>query len=633
MKNKLQRLIICIIVTITTLNLFTTLVPSHLTIVNAAEPTVVNEIEIQDDDNWNSKHLVSVDGFVGLISTVFQFPFLLIGKGLHLILTEIAQLGGSEIDGFLTPDDIFFNRVGITDIDFFNFAGEESVVQTIRKNIATWYYILRVLSMAILLAVLIYIGIRMAISTVASEKAQYKRMLYDWLVSFALLFLLNYIIMFTIQVNNAFISMLSGPARVTIGNGVVDQLSDMVVFGGGTKSWSAFIVYWMILGMSLGFLLIYIRRMLTIGFLIIISPLITITYSIDKVGDGKSQALNAWLKEFMINVLIQPFHCIIYLVFVSTVLNTLGTKASIAKMVLAVICMRFVGTAEKIVKDIFGLHDKSGMGEAIQAWATVTAIGNAAGKLGGKAASTVVNKTKFGQNIVNSPQGQAVKSAVNNFKNSKAGGIITGIAAQGFPVTGGVAAAGFEMGMNTKANAGQVGVVAYSALDSILNGPYRGEGSPQNLRLSQDQLQKCAELIAKNNTFNFQNYQTNQTDKDNMRLYAQSLIGADMNHLQQDITRALSALTAANPTDYNTTTAAGMQHLKDLQDMATDPTLDFNDPSTNPLGHAWTNEEKQVVTAIHIRNFARDVNGLYSQRQAAGSNNPAQDVDDFINSL
>lgn len=632
MKNKLQRLLICIIVTITTLNLLVTLVPSSSTIVNAEEATVVNEVEIQDDDNWNSKHFVSVDGFVGLISTVFQFPFLLIGKGLHLILTEIAKLGGSEINGFLTPDDIFFNRVGITDIDFFNFAGEESVVQTIRKNIATWYYILRVLSMAILLAVLIYIGIRMAISTVASEKAQYKRMLYDWLVSFALLFLLNYIIMFTIQVNNAFISMLSGPARVTIGEGVVNQLSDMVIFGGGTKSWSAFIVYWMILGMSLGFLLIYIRRMLTIGFLIIISPLITITYSIDRVGDGKSQALNAWIKEFMVNVLIQPFHCIIYLVFVSTVLNTLGTKASIAKMVLAIICMKFVGTAEKIVKEIFGLNDKSGMGEAIQAWATVKALGNVATKIGGKAGSAIA-KTRFGQNIVNSQQGQTVRSAINNFKSSKAGGMITGFASQVYPITAGVAAASFEAGMNTKAHAGQVGVAAYSAADAIINGPYRGDGSPQNLRLSQEQLSKCAELIAKNNTFHFQNYKTNQADKDIMRSYARSLIGADMNHLEHDITSALSALTAAYPGDYNTTTAAGMQHLKDLQQMALDPNLDFNDPSTNPLGHAWRNEEKQVVTAIHIRNFARDVNGLYSQRQAAGSNNPAQDVDTFINSL
>jgi len=61
--------------------------------------------------------------------------------------------------------------------------------------------------------------------------------------------------------------------------------------------------------------------MMTIAFLIIIAPLVTVTYSIDKIGDGKSQALNAWLKEFSYTVLIQPFHCITYLA-----LGSIGTQ-------------------------------------------------------------------------------------------------------------------------------------------------------------------------------------------------------------------------------------------------------------------------------------------------------------------
>ena len=58
------------------------------------------------------------------------------------------------------------------------------------------------------------------------------------------------------------------------------------------------------------------KRFLMVGFLIVISPLITITYSIDKAGDGKAQAFSTWLKEFMVNILIQPLHALIYLVFV-----------------------------------------------------------------------------------------------------------------------------------------------------------------------------------------------------------------------------------------------------------------------------------------------------------------------------
>ena len=41
----------------------------------------------------------------------------------------------------------------------------------------------------------------------------------------------------------------------------------------------------------------------------------TVTYSIDKAGDGKAQAFGNWLSEFVMNVLVQPLHAIIYLVF------------------------------------------------------------------------------------------------------------------------------------------------------------------------------------------------------------------------------------------------------------------------------------------------------------------------------
>ena len=104
-------------------------------------------------------------------------------------------------------------------------------------------------------------------------------------------------------------------------------------------------------------------------------------------------------------------------------------------------------------------------------------------------------------------------------------------------------------------------------------------------------------------------------------------------YLDNNIQDALKDLSNSNPTQYNTTSAAGLQHLKDIQDMALDPSLDFNDPRTNPLGHAWTNQEKKVVTAIQTKNLAQSVNSLYENRKAAGSSNPAQDVDDYINKM
>lgn len=655
MKRRFKKLASCIIVLITLINLFTSLFATPTTVVlatdNTSSSTVVNEIdeeELESDGVLTSALSVvgtGVDGLVGILSKIPQISFLLSGMALQGLIGQIAKIGGDKIEGFLTPDDILFNRVGITEIDFFNFSGETSVVNTIRTNIATWYYILRILAIIILLAVLIYIGIRMAISTVASEQAQYKRMLTDWIVSFVILFLLNYIIIFTIEANNALVGMLAGPARTTIGSGIVNKLIIMSATSiRATNSWSAFIVYMALIGMTTAFLVTYIKRMLTIGFLIIISPLITITYAVDKVKDAKAQALNTWLKEFMFNVLIQPFHCIIYLVFISTVMDTLGTKASLAKMILAIICMKFMWTAEGIVKKIFGFKEASSLADTVAAGFTVKAIGDVAkraGQIAGSAAGAVA-KTDFGKNVAskvgNTKPVQAIKnsrvaSTAKAASESKVGKTVRRVVKESVPIAAGVSGAAYEMGLNTKANAMQVGLQAYDTARGIMYGGRGGPGSQEEMKLNQKDLKKFSDLISKNNNFNFNNYATNQTAKNQLRTYAQSLIGTNMKHLDDNIQDALRDLSRTDPTQYNTTTAAGLQHLKVLQDMALDPNLDFNDPRTNPLGRAWTNEEKQVVTAIQTKNLASSVNALYENRKNAGRKNPAKDVDDFINSI
>jgi hypothetical protein len=105
--------------------------------------------------------------------------------------------------------------------------------------------------------------------------------------------------------------------------------------------------------------------MIKIAFLIIISPLISITYSIDKIGDGKSQALDTWLKEFVYTVLMQPFHCIIYMVFINTAFELLiadgnpGWEHNVASAVVAILCVKFTKDAEKIVRKIFNFKDEN----------------------------------------------------------------------------------------------------------------------------------------------------------------------------------------------------------------------------------------------------------------------------------
>ena len=155
----------------------------------------------------------------------------------------------------------------------------------------------------------------------------------------------------------------------------------------------------MIVFQTFGLLLSYFTRMLKIGFLLIIAPLITLTYSIDKIGDGKAQALGNWLKEFVFTVLIQPFHAIIYVAFVSMALNlvatsgtSLGERNQMAGALLAVLCLKFTKEAENIVRKIFAFKNENDGAGSIAGGMAMSAMAVGVAKNVGKGTRTAINQ-------------------------------------------------------------------------------------------------------------------------------------------------------------------------------------------------------------------------------------------------
>lgn len=382
----------------------------------------------------------AADGIIGILTWLYRLPIVAVIAAVLGIMSAIAGIYGyvdvnGDWDskgsiGFLGPDDIFFNKLMITDANVFKIdeANMPSAIIQIRQSIALWYYIMRVIAIAVLLGILIYIAIRMSISTVASEKASYKKMLVDWASSIGLVFLLHYLIVGIAYLNSTLIGILYN-VYTTVGNGaggsMEEAIGDLVVrcldisFVVGMSS---LIVVVLLIVQTFAFMIYYIKRMLTISFLIIISPLITITYSIDKLGDGKAQALNTWMKEYFFTVIIQPFHCIIYMVFVSMSLSLLGnygltagsgltdgvknmfgsgTQSLIAGL-LSIFCIKFIWDAEKIFKNIFGIKVSETLGDAVMSAAV---------------AGTMVSK---GMNMASKAKTGA-KTLKYSFKNGKMG--------------------------------------------------------------------------------------------------------------------------------------------------------------------------------------------------------------------
>ena len=333
-----------------------------MSVSQAAGPTV--EEENQFLETAFSIAGTIIDGVAGILLLPLKLFILIIGTCVRAIAGGIALIGGTTgglsgaIDTLvISPEDILFNNILLTDVNIFNFDVEGPIL-TIRQNIAQWYYALRNLAIVILLAILVYVGIRMTLTTVAEEEAKYKKMLTDWIISFILIFILHYIIIFTLQINDGLVDVFKNSLanNSKFGDAVTDTfmtaLDVRLTVGLGSS-----IVYVMLTAITLMFLIMYIKRMITVSFLVMIAPIVTITYSIDKMGDGKSQALNTWLKEFVYNILIQPFHCIIYLSFGVTATELMN--GTLGSSILAIIILIFIFQAEKILKNIFGFQARS----------------------------------------------------------------------------------------------------------------------------------------------------------------------------------------------------------------------------------------------------------------------------------
>lgn len=420
---------------------------------------------------FDSEDISAITNLIGgIVSFILWIPRILV-VGMAWLAGEIMTVnlaescGISDIPAFAgtehecaTPFDIFFNKYKLFDVNFFDITTEDNIINNIRTQVAQWFYTFRTIAAAILLVVLIYVGIRMAISTIAEDKAKYKKMLFDWCCSLALIFVLQYIAIFTIYANNAIVNFLREYGYNEIDQAIND-IMDLAMGPMGIGSLVATFVYCMIIFQTIAFMLTYIQRMLKVGFLLIISPLISITYSIDKIGDGKAQALNTWLKEFVYTILIQPFHCIMYLAFVNTAMKLLSTGATVSDVmnegfweaigdmnqlangVLAILCLKFINDGEKAIRKIFNFQDDSSMTSMAAGAAVGMAALSNAKKIGSTTAKGINSvrslPTKFGKAIGKDgaangafgkigarlgEAGQSWKQASDAFKQTKIGG-------------------------------------------------------------------------------------------------------------------------------------------------------------------------------------------------------------------
>ena len=248
---------------------------------------------------------------------------------------------------------------------------------SLQETIASWYKSFRNIAVVGLLSVLVYLAIRILISSTAADKAKYKESLRDWFVALCLVFVIHIVMSGILLLTDTINSLFS----TSVDDGIIVQathsdegdyankkfkfrtnLIGLARFKAQADQWqdaTAYtIIYLALVIYTCMFTFMYFKRFLWMAFFTMIAPLVALTYPLDKAGDGHAQAFNLWFKEYTMNAIIQPVHLILYSVFVTSAIDL-----AVDNPIYAIVAIGFLVPAEKFIKKMFRLDQSNTEGD------------------------------------------------------------------------------------------------------------------------------------------------------------------------------------------------------------------------------------------------------------------------------
>lgn len=216
---------------------------------------------------------------------------------------------GYQVPNMLfSPENIFANNIAALDVNFLHpnqytsviqgdsnaDAASQSAAQDLREVISSWYISFRNIAIVGLLSVLIYLGIRILLSSTADDKAKYKESIKNWVVALCLVFIIHFIMsailmltdratdLFATTVNDGFIIQVNGQDGKTFRTNLTGLIRFQVQEEDAYTATAYTIMYMVLVFYTFRFTFMYFKRFLYTAFFTMIAPLVALTYPIDK---------------------------------------------------------------------------------------------------------------------------------------------------------------------------------------------------------------------------------------------------------------------------------------------------------------------------------------------------------------
>ena len=320
----------------------------------------------------------------------FAFQAILNGiLGLGEVLTG-GELPEESHDLFIS--DIVYNELAITKANIFDtnttnanpLFGNNSTDDNnsgLKGIVSTWYQISRMIALAATLVMLVYVAIQILISSTGQSKAKYMDLLKDWLLCLLLIFTMHYILSAILFISD-WVSAFFLSVATTMMNGtdpyklVMDN-----TFNFNDFSIIYAIIWLVLLAFTFIIFIAYIKRLILICFIVIISPLVILASTIDKLRGKGGGLLSNMLKEFSTNVIIQPLDALLFTIIISAFTMCMEKNMPLPAVVFIIVFFMLRKWLQKFLGQESSMpDDKGSMGMAVAGGA---ALMGGAGKLAG----------------------------------------------------------------------------------------------------------------------------------------------------------------------------------------------------------------------------------------------------------
>lgn len=346
-----------------------------------------------------------LDQKVGVLGKPIAALVNLVNIILFIVLYSVFVASGIS-DGlkFPFPDQIIFNGLPMLDPNFINPNGDSGSMVNIMKDIVqNFYYSFFALAGTVFVLAAVVIGIKLAFSALASEKARYKEAIKNWIMGLGMLFLMHFVLAGMFAINEQIcISASKICKNVTFGinplelipwagsiiKGMINVAGSIFGQDNVTEKFAIHVQGYgglilrfavkgilqsdliysiglaIMLGQTFTLIIMYIKRVFYCIILGMIAPLIVAMDTIQKVVTGRdSGVLKNWFQNMVAIIFNQSFQAI-FLCVTTILIGEIakGTNRDIVVGLVSVIGLNAIMKFDKLFKELLGIKDSKVMG-------------------------------------------------------------------------------------------------------------------------------------------------------------------------------------------------------------------------------------------------------------------------------